>query len=185
MRRSAGPWVLGAVLLGLAWHAWFVNSSVFPFRGLVVGQAAPAFTAQRVAGGSVGLSEIGARQPLVLTFWTTWCAPCFSELRDLAGLKQAPRMPPFRVAAVNVRERAEAVLGPLEESVHEHLDELLLDPEGEVAREYFVGGFPTTVVLDSRFRVVEVFEGYSAGQRERMASAIIDASARSHALRIQ
>jgi peroxiredoxin len=52
-----------------------------------VGDLAPDFTLERVAGGSLTLSSLRGKT-VILDFWDTWCPPCRKALPDLQELSE-------------------------------------------------------------------------------------------------
>ena len=89
-------------------------------------------------------------KPLLLNFWATWCAPCKEELPSLQALHDA--VDPPVVIGINVKEPEGRVRTFLN---HAQLNlPVVLDGRGELARQWGVRIYPTTVVLgpDSRAR---------------------------------
>ena len=93
-------------------------------------------------------------QVVVLNFWATWCAPCKAEMPSLQDLHDAPN-PPV-VIAINVKEpkgRVTAFLNKASLNLP-----VVLDEQGELARQWGVRIYPTTVLIgpdgQARWRVV-------------------------------
>jgi thiol-disulfide isomerase/thioredoxin len=94
-------------------------------------------------------------QVVVLNFWATWCAPCVEEMPTLQALHNNTERAP-RVLAVNVKETASTVRRFI---AAQRLDmPVVLDPHGDLARQWGVRVYPTTVLIGSdgraRWRVV-------------------------------
>jgi peroxiredoxin len=111
---------------------------------------APDFTLKTPDGQAVRLSEHMGKSVVLLDFSATWCPPCALAVPSLKKLheKAAGKLV---VIAVDVNEPVEAVLGYVRRMGIEHT--VLLDPDGAVAREYGIEGFPTFVVIDLEGRV--------------------------------
>ena len=95
-----------------------------------------------------------ARGDVVLVnFWATWCPPCRRELPELQALDTALGGEGLRVFAVSVDAGATDALARFA-SARALRFPVLHDRDGEVARRYAVGAYPTTVVVDRAGRVV-------------------------------
>ncbi|PUE07083.1 hypothetical protein B9Z51_14475 [Limnohabitans sp. T6-5] len=81
---------------------------------------------------------------VVLNFWATWCGPCKQELPSLQALSDASGGNPV-VITVDVKEPASKVTT----FVFGNRIRLpvVLDKSGEIARQWGVRAFPTTVLI--------------------------------------
>jgi cytochrome c biogenesis protein CcmG/thiol:disulfide interchange protein DsbE len=115
-------------------------------KQLVNGQPAPAFTLNRLAGGTLQFpGDLGGRV-VAIRFWADWCPFCEGEMRLLEPIFREYRERGLTILAVNVRQdrdTAARFVGPLDISY-----DTLLDEVGEVARAYGVIGLPTTFFVD-------------------------------------
>lgn len=97
---------------------------------------------------------------LLVNFWATWCAPCVLELPSLGKLKKRFDGKGLEVIAISIdtqrsHEDIKAFLknrGIGEFAAH-------LDDAGEVQKNVFMRGIPTSYLLDPKGRVMYVFEG--------------------------
>jgi peroxiredoxin len=115
------------------------------------GEPAPPFRLESLGDDRLAFPGDLKGQIVALRFWADWCPFCESEMKDIEPVYSAYRDKGLRVLAVNVRqdrETAEAFIRRLGISY-----EVLLDPEGEVARAYGVIGLPTTFFLDREGRL--------------------------------
>lgn len=69
--------------------------------GFQVGERAPDFTLRSPDGTSVTLSAL-RREPVVLNFWATWCAPCRVEMPWLVQLDDTYRPQGVQIIGVAV-----------------------------------------------------------------------------------
>lgn len=109
------------------------------------GDAAPDFVLKGVDGKNLRLSEyIG--EPVVITFWSSWCGPCRETLVHLNALPVDPAAGAPVVLTVNLGddpERTAAVAHSLNLRYP-----ALIDPKETVGRLYDVDELPLTLLVD-------------------------------------
>jgi thiol-disulfide isomerase/thioredoxin len=128
-----------ALLLVICWpvHAQFEKTR-WPAR-----QLTPPVDWQDVQGQRWHAASL-ANRVVVLNFWATWCAPCKEELPSLQTLHEISGGNPL-VIGVNVREPAARVKRYLQAT---GLDfPVVLDPQGELAKQWGVSVYPTTILM--------------------------------------
>lgn len=111
-------------------------SAQFDKKAWNLQQPTPAIAWQGLKGKTV-----------VLNFWATWCAPCKEELPSLNTLSEISDPEQVMVLAVNVKEpmaRAQRYLQTSNLPLN-----LIADPNGEIARQWGISVFPTTILIDS------------------------------------
>lgn len=113
--------------------------------------AARDFTARTLAGETVQLSQLKG-QVVFLNFWATWCVPCKKEMPAMERVHQALQGQPFRMLAVNLQEGPEAIRRFVDEM--ELTFDIVLDPAGEITREYGVNNLPLTYLIDKQGMIV-------------------------------
>jgi cytochrome c biogenesis protein CcmG/thiol:disulfide interchange protein DsbE len=119
---------------------------------------APAFSAERLdrPGEVLRLGDALGRQPVVLNFWASWCAPCRVEaplLRDAARRHQG-RVLFVGVNVQDTRRGAERFLATFFWTFPN-----VQDRHGKIARSYRVSGLPTTVFVNAAGQVVRLHTG--------------------------
>lgn len=150
---------LGAVIIA----GWTRRKADAP---VVQGSIVPEYEAPALGGGTVSLNELRGRVVL-LNVWATWCAPCRWEMPAMQRLHEALHADGLEVVAVSVdapsgeADHAGRPGGDVQAMVDD-LDlefTILLDPEGEVQRQFGVHGLPTTFLIDRGGRVARKVMG--------------------------
>jgi len=113
----------------------------------LTGEAPPDFTAQDLDGKPVEFSSFKGK-PLILDFWSTWCAPCLRELPILDELYGKLKGEGLQVVAISTDMSLDAVKSYLKKSPFS-FTVLWLAPEasGEVSDDYGITGIPRTLYI--------------------------------------
>jgi peroxiredoxin len=114
-----------------------------PYR--LIGQAAPDVALHAVSGINVRVSEHRG-EVVVLSFWSSRCTPCRSQLASLNRSFATYQSAGLVVLGVGVDDDAKKALD-FARSVNVGFP-MLLDPEKGAARSYEVDDLPWTVLVD-------------------------------------
>ncbi|HHT49770.1 MAG TPA: TlpA family protein disulfide reductase [Firmicutes bacterium] len=125
-----------------------------------VGAVAPGFRLEGIAGERIDLKKISRQNQLTLVnFWATWCPPCRAEIPELNRVYRVYRAKGLEILAVNIwddstREQLRAFTNAtgIEFPV-------LLDVDDSTATKYQIRAVPTTVFIDQKGRIREVYVG--------------------------
>jgi len=116
---------------------------------LKAGQPAPAFSLTDLNGQPVSLAGLRG-QPVLVTFWATWCAPCRQELPLIRSAYLAHRDQGLAVVAIDFGDESAATVRAFWDSMGLQ-PAPVLDPGGRVADAYGVGlktsGLPVSVFI--------------------------------------
>ena len=104
---------------------------------------APDFTLKNLSGDDVSLSDYKGKIVL-LNFWATWCGYCVKEMPDLQKIND--ENDDVVVLAVDVMEDLEIVEDYIKTGGYDF--EVVLDTDGEIAKTYSIGGYPTSYFID-------------------------------------
>ncbi|MFC4025309.1 TlpA family protein disulfide reductase [Oceanobacillus longus] len=115
--------------------------------GLAIGDIAPDFELETLAGETVRLSDYRGKRVFV-NFWATWCPPCRAEIPDMQKLYDTKDVV---ILAVNMAESPDTVTPFVEE--FEMTFPVLMDAESEVVGTYQVQAYPTSYMIDSTGRI--------------------------------
>jgi cytochrome c biogenesis protein CcmG/thiol:disulfide interchange protein DsbE len=155
--RRAGLVALTVLLLAASVH---VHQTMRSLAGRVEllarrGQPAPEIDLPTLDGGRLRLSALRG-QPVVLSFWASWCGPCRDELPILARLARTTRTP---VYAVNIDDESaqreplvRRLAGQLAPGVPVALD------DGRAANAYQITSIPTAVRVASDGRIEALYD---------------------------
>jgi peroxiredoxin len=126
----------------------------------LVGHEAPDFALRAVTGSNVRLSEHRG-DVVVISFWSSRCTPCRTQLAALDRSLATYRSAGLQMYGINVDDDQSRAL----EFAHGGQAasfQLLLDPQKAVSRRYQVDNLPMTVLIDRNGTVRYVLRDYSA-----------------------
>lgn len=118
-----------------------------------IGARAPDFTLPLLDGGELDSASITGT-PTILSFWATWCRPCWKEIPVLQQLDSSGTV---QVVSIALDEAGEQIVRPFVER-HDMRYTVLLGDQNTFER---FGGFtiPYTLVLDADGIVVDLYRG--------------------------
>lgn len=118
---------------------------------------APDFALPAIQGVNVRLSEYRG-QVVVLTFWSSRCSVCATQLAELEEQQRTYGSAGLITLAISVDDD----LDRAREYARQHAASvpLLLDAQRQVSRQYQVDRLPTVVLIDRRGRVRQRFRDY-------------------------
>lgn len=114
---------------------------------------------QDTAGQYVSLGDYRGKV-VFLSFWTTWCPTCITEMPAMEKLHRKLAGKNFAMVTVNIKESASRVKTFFEN--YKLSATALLDLTGEVSTEFGIRAIPTTFILDKKGNII----GRIAGPRE-------------------
>jgi len=145
--RPAGRWlpfllvIVLAVLAvgGLFWRGTPTEGGAGPEQG----QIAPDFSARKLDGGTVRLSDFRGR-PVVLNFFASWCDPCKAEAPGFQALYEQNK---DRVTFLSVSFHDTTAAARAFAADYGLTFPVLLDDTGAIGAAYRVRSLPTTFFI--------------------------------------
>jgi thiol-disulfide isomerase/thioredoxin len=127
-------------------------------RGTATGQHAPLFDLPVLnyqTADSLSLEDLVGK-PMLLSFWTTWCAYCQRQTPVLvdAHARYAEKV---HFVGIDVKEGQQQVQDYV--TANDIRYPIALDFDGQVASRYGVSGFPAAYFLDEEGRIVARYVG--------------------------
>lgn len=108
---------------------------------------------------------------VVLTFWSTWCTVCKSEMVELKSFAAAPEYKNLVIAAVcNDPENIDDV-----KTIIQALDinyPVLLDKKANVFKKLKMSAVPTTIVIDHAGKISLTRQGYDANIMKQIKTSV-------------
>lgn len=114
----------------------------------------------------ISLADFGGRH-VVLNFWASWCNPCRREMPAFQSVHEelGSQFAIVGIDTKDIRRDARAFLRRTGVTYAAPFD-----PDGDVADEYGVVGFPQTIFIDKHGRIVDRFIGEIT--REQLVATI-------------
>ncbi|MFH1195946.1 MAG: TlpA disulfide reductase family protein [bacterium] len=133
---------------------------------------APNFQLENLDGDLISLKENLGNGPILLSFWATWCKPCIEELGHIQKIYSSLEKNGLKVFAISTdNEKSVAKVKPFIKSSNYDFT-VLLDTDGETARDYFTVAVPFTVILDKNGKIVYTHSGYKKGDELKVEEII-------------
>lgn len=102
--------------------------------------------------------------PIVISFWATWCKPCIKELNNIAELYEDWQdETSVKVIAISIDDSRN--MNKVKPKVNALLwdYEVYCDPNGDLKRAMGVGSVPHTFLLNKNKEIVYQHTGYKDG----------------------
>lgn len=147
--------------------------TIRPLGKPVQGEVAPDFTLMDTRSGeTVTLSDLTG-QPVLITFWATWCGYCREEMPTIQDEYEKYQDDGLVILAVDVGDSRSDVLSYADQI--ELTFNLLLDSDSDVSELYRVQGFPTKFFVRRDSVIEMVYVGsLPAAELSQYLSRIID-----------
>lgn len=134
----------------------------------------PAIRLKTTEGKVVDMSILSNEgNPIVVSFWATWCKPCKEELNAIAEeYEEWQEETGVKLVAISIdNSRSSGRVEPYVNGQGWEYD-VLLDPNGEFKRAMNVNNVPHTFLIDGKGKIVWDHNNYSAGDEEELYNQI-------------
>jgi thiol-disulfide isomerase/thioredoxin len=150
----------------------YPQPTAIPTEAPFTGYLAPNFTLPGLDGRSVSLHDYRGH-PVWLNMWATWCAPCQTEMPEMAKLYARYQSRGLVILGMDVKEDAGTVRDFVGKGGFGW--QFLLDSDGAVSRRYFLTGLPLHVFID-RTGAIRALQpgGLDASMMEPFLQRILD-----------
>ena len=112
--------------------------------------------------------------PIIISFWATWCKPCKKELNNIAELyEEWQDETGVKVIAISIDDtRSMSKVAPYVNSSDWEY-EVYLDSNGELKRSMGVSKVPHTFLLNGKNEIIWQHVGYSDGDEYKLYEEVL------------
>ena len=147
---------------------FFASVSIAQNRSL------PSVEVKTLEGDAINIQEIENKgNPIVISFWATWCKPCKKELNNIAEVyedwQDETGVKLIAISTDNI-QKINDVKVKKDSDGWEY--EVYIDSNREFARAMNVRPIPHTFLLDGNKNIVWQHTGYSPGDEENLFDQI-------------
>tara|TARA_B100000902_G_scaffold36714_2_gene43890 strand:- start:40736 stop:41233 length:498 start_codon:yes stop_codon:yes gene_type:complete len=135
----------------------------------------PNVTVTTLEGKIFNIAELNNnKNPMVISFWATWCKPCKQELNNIAEVyEEWQNETGVKLIAVSIDDtRSMAKVAPYVNSSDWEY-EVYLDPNKNLCRSLGVSTVPHTFLINSKKEIVWQHRGYVEGDEEELYDEIL------------
>jgi thiol-disulfide isomerase/thioredoxin len=139
------------------------------------GEAAPAFSLRDANGASVALERLRG-QVVYVDFWASWCGPCRRSFPWMNELQRRYGDRGLTIVAINVDKNPADAARFLERNPAQFA--VAYDQAGVTPLAYAVRDMPSSYLIDSQGKVVEIEHGFHderKGALEQRIQALLGA----------
>lgn len=113
--------------------------------------------------------------PIVVSFWATWCKPCIQELNTIAEVyEEWQKETGMKLIAVSIDDARNTAKVPGFIKGKDWKYEVYLDPNGDLKRALGVNNVPHTFLLDGKKQIVWDHNSYTPGDEQTLLQHIKD-----------
>jgi len=146
----------------------FILSFIFAFSVEFAQSQASDFVLNDIDGNEVQLSDILSKGPVFINFWATWCKPCRQEMDEIQKLYTQYHKKGIQFIAISVdAEKSVSRVKPFIKSKNYPFI-VLLDTNGDVARDYYAQAVPFSVLINKKGEIVYTNLGYKKGDELKL-----------------
>jgi cytochrome c biogenesis protein CcmG, thiol:disulfide interchange protein DsbE len=139
-------------------------------------QSIPQATIKTLEGQNISTTEIiqNNGNPVILSFWATWCRPCVQELsafnEEMIDWEDEFGVKIIAISTDNARSTNR--VGPFVSGQGWEFD-IYLDANNDFKRAMNVGNVPHTFLLDGEGNIIWQHTSYSPGDEEKLYQELL------------
>jgi cytochrome c biogenesis protein CcmG/thiol:disulfide interchange protein DsbE len=137
----------------------------------------PNIQIRDIYNNSYDLSKISNGKPIIISFWSTWCAPCKRELNTIAEVYQdwiEETGVELYAVSIDDQRTVDRVKPYVLASNWEY--KVLLDTNSELKRAIGVNSVPFTLLIDCDGIIVYKHNNYNPGDEDELYHKLLEVS---------
>ena len=130
----------------------------------------PSVKVNTLDGNTINIQEINNNNnPIIISFWATWCKPCKKELNNIAEVYEDWQDETnVKLIAISIDDsRSQHKVAPYVNSSDWEYD-VYLDPNGDLKRAMGVSTVPHTFLLNGKNKIIWEHRGYVDGDEDKL-----------------
>ena len=152
----------------------FLAIALFTTISFAQNRALPNKEVKTLDGSNFNITNLeNDGNPIVISFWATWCKPCKKELNNIAEVyEEWQDETGVKLVAISIDDtRSMSRVAPYVNSSDWDY-EIYLDPNSDLKRAMGVSTVPHTFLLNGRNEIVWQHKGYIDGDEMELLEAI-------------
>ena len=147
---------------------------IFTTLSLSQNRTLPSVEVKTLYGENINIQKIeNSGNPIVISFWATWCKPCKKELNAIAEIYEDwQEETGVKLIAISIdNTRSMTKVSPYV-NASDWDYEVYLDPNGDLKRAMGVSTIPHTFLLNGKNKIVWQHKGYVDGDEDELLEQI-------------
>jgi peroxiredoxin len=135
----------------------------------------PNIKLKDVTGNTIDISKIeNEGNPIIISFWATWCKPCKAELNAIAEeFEDWVDETGVKLIAISIDDaRSSSRVEPYVNAMGWEYT-VLMDPNGDMKRAMNVNNVPHTFLLNAEGKIVWDHNNYSPGDENELYHEVV------------
>ncbi len=148
--------------------------AIFSTSSIAQSRSLPSVDVKTLNGGTINITTLeNDGNPIVISFWATWCKPCKKELNNIAELYEDWQDETgVKLVAISIDDARSMVRVAPYVNASDWDYEVYLDPNGDLKRAMGVSTVPHTFLLNSKNEIVWQHKGYIDGDEDELYEQI-------------